>query len=161
MQSIHVDEFTDLDGHGYGVRLQTAPLHPGFFVSFAPWDGAERMPSWSRDCPYTAAVGMTVRDRDGGEVKVGRDGEPVVHYKLPAQGAAHLQRGFEAAAEMLETVGAQRIFSSHASLHRLRTRAAAETGSGFMPRFRCGGLEPGTRPAHGFPPARARAGIGS
>jgi choline dehydrogenase-like flavoprotein len=115
MQSIHVDEFTDLDGKGYGVRLQTAPLHPGFFVSFAPWDGAARHADLVGGLSHTAAVGMTVRDRDGGEVKVGRDGEPVVHYKLAARDGAHLQRGFEAAAEMLETVGAQRIYSSHAA----------------------------------------------
>ena len=115
LQSIHVDEFTDLDGKGYGVRLQTAPLHPGFFVSFAPWDGAARHAELVEGLSHTAAVGMTVRDRDGGEVRVGRDGEPVVRYKLPAQQAEHLQRGFDAAAEMLETVGAQRIFSSHAA----------------------------------------------
>jgi long-chain-alcohol oxidase len=115
MQSIHVDEFTDLDGNGYGVRLQTAPLHPGFFVSFAPWDGAARHAELVEGLSHTAAVGMTVRDRDGGEVRVGRDGEPVVRYKLPRREAAHLQRGFEAAAEMLETVGAQRIYSSHAA----------------------------------------------
>jgi choline dehydrogenase-like flavoprotein len=115
MQSIHVDEFTDLDGQGYGVRLQTAPLHPGFFVSFAPWDGAARHAALVEGLSHTGAVGMTVRDRDGGEVRVGRDGEPVVRYKLPTQQAAHMQRGFEAAAEMLETVGAQRIYSSHAA----------------------------------------------
>src|SRR4051794_6236826 len=56
MQSIHVDEFTDLDGEGYGVRLQTAPLHPGFFVSFAPWDGADRHAELVEGLSHTAAV---------------------------------------------------------------------------------------------------------
>jgi len=114
MQSIHVDEFTDLDGEGYGVRLQTAPLHPGFFVSFAPWDGAEQHSELVEALSHTTVVGMTVRDRDAGEVTVGKDGEPVVRYQLPRQDALHLQRGVDAAAEMLETVGAQRIFGSHA-----------------------------------------------
>jgi long-chain-alcohol oxidase len=114
LQSIHIDEFTNLDGHGYGVRLQTAPLLPGFFVSFAPWDGAARHAELFGALSHTAVAGMTVRDRDAGEVKVGRDGEPVVRYKLPREDAAHLRRGVEAAAELLETVGAERIFSSHA-----------------------------------------------
>jgi long-chain-alcohol oxidase len=114
LQSIHVDEFTDLDGNGYGVRLQTAPLHPGFFVSFAPWDGAAQHAELVDGLSHTAIVGMTVRDHGPGEVKVGKDGEPVVRYALPAEDAAHLQRGVDAAAEMLETIGAQRIFGSHA-----------------------------------------------
>jgi choline dehydrogenase-like flavoprotein len=38
-----------------------------------------------------------------------------VRYRLPAENAAHLRRGVEAAAELLESVGAERIFSSHAS----------------------------------------------
>ncbi len=114
LQSIHVDEFTNLDGRGYGVRLQTAPLMPGFFVSFAPWDGAAHHAELVESLSHMTVMGMTVRDRDAGEVRVGRDGEPVVRYKLPSQDAAHLRRGVEAAAELLEAVGAERIFSSHA-----------------------------------------------
>jgi choline dehydrogenase-like flavoprotein len=113
-QAIHIDEFTDLDGHGNGVRLQTAPLHPGFFVSFAPWDGAAHHAELVESLSHAAAIGMTVRDRDAGEVKVGKDGEPVVRYALPAAMARDLRRGIEAGAEALETLGAQRIFSSHA-----------------------------------------------
>jgi long-chain-alcohol oxidase len=114
LQSIHVDEFTNLDGNGYGVRLQTAPLMPGFVVSFAPWESAAHHAELLGSLSHMTVMGMTVRDRDAGEVKVGRDGEPVVRYRLPPQDAAHLRRGVEAGAELLESVGAERIFSSHA-----------------------------------------------
>ena len=114
MQAIHVDEFVDLDGRGYGVRHQTAPIHPGFFGSWAPWDGAKHYVGLLEGLSHTAAVGFTVRDQTDGEVRVGRDGEPVVRYRLSAADARHARRGMEAAAEMLETMGAQRIFSSHA-----------------------------------------------
>ena len=114
LQSIHVDEFTDLDGTGHGVRLQTAPLTPGFAVSFVPWESAAHHAELLGSLSHMALVGMTVRDRDAGEVKVGRDGEPVVRYKLPPRDAAHVRRGIEAGAELLEHVGAERIFSSHA-----------------------------------------------
>src|SRR3954468_9910525 len=114
MQSIHIDEFTDLDGNGYGVRLQTAPLHPGFFVSFAPWESAAHHAKLVESLSHTAVIGMTVRDRDAGEVRVGKDGEPVVRYALPAEMAGYLRRGVEAGAEALEALGAQRIFSTHA-----------------------------------------------
>jgi long-chain-alcohol oxidase len=114
LQSIHVDEFTNLDGNGYGVRLQTAPLLPGFVVSFAPWESAAQHAELLGSLSHMTVMGMTVRDRDAGEVRVGRDGEPVVRYRLPPQDAAHLRRGVDAAAELLESVGAERIFSSHA-----------------------------------------------
>jgi choline dehydrogenase-like flavoprotein len=114
MQAIHVDQFTDLDGRGYGVRHQTAPVHPGFFGSWAPWDGAAQYTALLEGLAHTTAVGFTVRDQTDGEVRVGRDGEPVVRYRLSAQDAKHARRGMEAAAEMLEAMGAQRIFSSHA-----------------------------------------------
>ena len=109
-----MDEFTGLDGNGYGVRLQTAPLMPGFVVSFAPWESGAHYAELLGSLSHMTVVGMTVRDRDAGEVRVGRDGEPVVRYKLPQQDAAHLRRGVEAGAELLECVGAERIFSSHA-----------------------------------------------
>lgn len=114
LQSIHIDEFTDLDGSGYGVRIQTAPLHPGFFVSFAPWESAAHHAGLVESLSHVGVMGMTVRDRDAGEVKVGKDGEPVVRYSLPAEMGRYLRRGVEAGAEALEALGAQRIFSSHA-----------------------------------------------
>jgi choline dehydrogenase-like flavoprotein len=62
----------------------------------------------------TTPLGVLLRDRDGGEVRVGRDGEPVVRYKLSEFDARHLRMGLEGAAQLLEAVGARRIFSSHA-----------------------------------------------
>ncbi len=59
-------------------------------------------------------MGVLLRDRDGGEVRVGRDGEPVVRYKLSAFDAGHLRTGIDGAAQILEAAGARRIFSSHA-----------------------------------------------
>src|SRR3954468_9784769 len=114
MQAIHVDHFTDLDGRGYGVRHQTAPVHPGFFGSWAPWDGAAHYRTLLEALSHTAAVGFTVRDQTDGEVRVGRDGEPVIRYRLSEADVRHARRGMEAAAELLEAMGAQKIFSSHA-----------------------------------------------
>src|SRR3954453_12533290 len=114
MQAIHVDQFTDLDGRGYGVRHQTAPVHPGFFGSWAPWDGAAHYVGLLESLAHTTAVGFTVRDQTDGEVRVGRDGEPVIRYRLNEADRRHARRGMEASAELLEAMGAQRIFSCHA-----------------------------------------------
>src|SRR3954469_17134238 len=114
MQAIHVDQFTDLDGRGYGVRHQTAPVHPGFFGSWAPWDGAAHYVGLLESLAHTTAVGFTVRDQTDGEVRGGRDGEPVIRYRLSPEDRRHARRGMDASAELLEAMGAQRIFSCHA-----------------------------------------------
>jgi choline dehydrogenase-like flavoprotein len=46
-------------------------------------------------------------------VKVGRDGEPVVRYRLSDFDAGHLRTGIDGGAQLLEATGARRIFSSH------------------------------------------------
>jgi choline dehydrogenase-like flavoprotein len=62
----------------------------------------------------TVPIGVLLRDRDGGEVRVGRDGEPIVRYALSSFDAGHLRVGLDGAAQILEAAGARRIFSSHA-----------------------------------------------
>jgi len=114
LQAIHGDEHTNLDGKGYGVRYQTAPIHPGFFVTFAPWEDARHHASLVELLSHTAVVGVLIRDRDGGEVRVGKDGEPTVRYRLSAHDAGHMRRGLDGGAELLEAAGAQRIYASQA-----------------------------------------------
>jgi choline dehydrogenase-like flavoprotein len=59
-------------------------------------------------------MGVLLRDRDGGEVKVGRDGEPIVRYRLSEFDAGHLRTGFDGAAQLLEAVGARKIYAAQA-----------------------------------------------
>jgi long-chain-alcohol oxidase len=58
------------------------------------------------------AMGVLLRDRDGGEVRVARDGQPVVRYKLSGFDAGHVRTGMDGAAQIHEAAGARRIFSS-------------------------------------------------
>jgi long-chain-alcohol oxidase len=113
MQARYVDEHADMrDGHG--VLYETAPMHPHLFLPFSPWRGRREHLALMEAFPHTSPVGVLLRDRDGGRVKVGRDGEPVVHYRLSDFDRAHMRRGIDGAAELLETAGAARIYSSHA-----------------------------------------------
>ena len=113
MQARYVDEHSDLRD-GYGVLYETGPLHPHLFLPYAPWRGRREHLALMEALPYTCPVGVVLRDRDGGEVKTGRDGEPVVHYTLSEFDKANMRRGLEGAAELLEAAGARRIFSSQA-----------------------------------------------
>jgi choline dehydrogenase-like flavoprotein len=65
---------------------------------------------------HLVGVGVLLRDRGGGEVRVARDGRPQVRYRLSDYDARHLRAGVEGAARILEAAGARRIVSSHARL---------------------------------------------
>jgi long-chain-alcohol oxidase len=112
MQALYSDQHRDLHD-GYGLKYETAANHPHLFIGFAPWRGAREHFSLMEGLPSTVPMGVLLRDRDGGEVRVGRDGEPVVRYKLSPFDTGHLRTGVDGAAQILEAAGARRIFSSH------------------------------------------------
>ncbi len=112
MQALYSDQFRDLHD-GYGLKLETAPLHPHIFVPFSPWNSSREHFSLMEGLPNLGGVGILLRDRDAGEVRVGRDGEPVVRYKLSEFDTGHMRTGIDGAAQVLEASGARRIFSSH------------------------------------------------
>jgi long-chain-alcohol oxidase len=111
MQALYSDQHRDLD-HGYGVKYETAANHPHLFIQFVPWRGTQDHFTLMQGLSGTVPIGVLLRDRDGGEVRVGRDGEPVVRYRLSDYDAAHLRTGIDGAAQILEAAGATRIFSS-------------------------------------------------
>ncbi|NED57557.1 FAD-binding protein [Micromonospora sp. BL1] len=113
MQTRYSTEHADLDGRGYGVIYETAATNPATAVSFMSWTGGRAHLDRMRALPHLGGVGVITRDRDSGEVRVGRDGEPVVHYRLSPYDAAHLRAGIAGAARIVEAAGALRLWSGH------------------------------------------------
>ncbi len=112
MQALYSDQHRDLDD-GYGLKYETAANHPHLFIAFSPWRGAGEHYGLMEGLPHSVPIGVLLRDRDGGEVRVGRDGEPIVHYRLSEFDTGHLRTGLDGAAQILEASGARKIFSSH------------------------------------------------
>jgi choline dehydrogenase-like flavoprotein len=112
MQAIYSDQHRYLDG-GYGVKYETAAIHPSLLVVFSPWRGAAAHARLMEALPHSVPIGVLLRDRDGGEVQVDRAGQPVVKYRLSDFDRRHVRRGVEGAAEIHEAAGAQHVFSSH------------------------------------------------
>ena len=112
MQAIYSDQHRFLDG-GYGVKYETAAIHPSLLVVFSPWRSGRQHTRLMEALPHSVPIGVLLRDRDGGEVRVDRAGQPVVRYRLSDYDRRHVRRGVEGAAEIHEAAGAQRIFSSH------------------------------------------------
>ena len=63
--------------------------------------------------PHTAGIGILLRDHGHGEVRVGRDGEPIVRYAFTREDVDHLRRGLWGGAQIVEAMGARLIYSSH------------------------------------------------
>jgi choline dehydrogenase-like flavoprotein len=115
MQAIYSDEHRYLTGN-YGVKYETTALQPVIAVAVLPWRDPEQYRSLLGKLSNTMAIGVLLRDRDGGRVTIDREGNPVTNYALSEFDCAHLRRGFIGAARILEAAGAQLIFSPHAKL---------------------------------------------
>jgi choline dehydrogenase-like flavoprotein len=112
LAGLYSDEHADMDD-GYGVKYEHVAIPPSVLLSLSPWRGASQHAELMRALAHTGGVGVLLRDRDGGEVKVGRDGLPVVKWRLSDFDRGHLRRGVEGAARITEAMGARRVYSSH------------------------------------------------
>src|SRR5262249_46461810 len=116
LQALYSDEHRDLDGAGYGVKYETAPIHPTLFAAFEPWRTAEQHTELADGLGHAGLVGVLLRDRSAGEGTVGRAGEPVVRYRLSADDVRHVRAGIAGGAQILEAAGARRIVSAQSKL---------------------------------------------
>ena len=109
VQAHYSDQFADLDA-GYGFKFETAPVHPSLQALAAPWESAAGHRNRMASLPHTALVGILLRDRFGGRVRVDRDGAAVIDYRLSSYDRAHLRRAIAAGAELLEAAGARDVW---------------------------------------------------
>ena len=112
MQAIYSDEHRFLTGN-YGVKYETTALQPAIAVAVLPWRDPAHYRSLLEKLPHLSAIGVLLRDRDGGRVSIDAEGHPVSNYALSAFDRAHLREGFIGAARILEAAGATQIFSPH------------------------------------------------
>jgi long-chain-alcohol oxidase len=113
LSSTYSDRDVDMDGRGYGVKYEHVAIPPSILLSFAPWRGGRQHAELMQALPYTGGLGILLRDHGVGEVRTGRDGEPIVHYKLDGDDVGHMRRALRGAAQVIEAMGARRVFSSH------------------------------------------------
>lgn len=104
---------SDLDGHGYGVWLETAPNHPGIAAQAFPWTSGRNHKQEMQHLENYANIIILTRDMDGGQVKVAKDGEPRLHYHLSAYDERHLMIGLIEALKAHRAAGATHIYGPH------------------------------------------------
>ena len=128
IQALYSDEHADLE-NGYGLKYETGPIHPGVLVGFLPWRSAEDSAALLADLPRSSGIGLLLRDRGSGQVRLARNGRLRVRYRLADDDARRLRVGIDGAARILEAAGARRIYSSHAR------KLFYEPGNGRRERF--------------------------
>jgi long-chain-alcohol oxidase len=113
LSSTFSDQDADMDGRGYGVKYEHVATPPSILLSFSPWRGGRQHAELMQALPYTGGLGVLLRDHGVGEVRAGRDGQPIVRYRLSPDDVERMRRGVRGAARVVEAMGARRIFSSH------------------------------------------------
>ena len=112
MQAVYSDELADLHV-GYGMKLESAPFHPSVLAVYSPWRGARQHADLMGRLAHLVPIGLLLRDSSEGEVRTGRDGEPVVNYRLNDFDIGHIRTGLDGAARVLEAAGATSVVSAH------------------------------------------------
>lgn len=103
------DEFADT-GDGYGMLIETGQYAPGLVGSATPWtsgaDHKERMENFRFGATFIALT----RDRGGGSVVTGPDGEAVPFYSVTDErDLENLRKGLDVQARLHEAAGAHTI----------------------------------------------------
>ena len=107
------EHFADLDGEGYGFRLEASPAHPGLWALGLPWQGGRPFRELMRQVPYLANTIVLTRDRYSGQVHVDGKGRPVLHYKVHPYDARHLMMGLKEAIRVHRAAGAETVYGPH------------------------------------------------
>ncbi|HJZ64427.1 MAG TPA: GMC family oxidoreductase N-terminal domain-containing protein [Candidatus Acidoferrum sp.] len=113
MQAIYSDELRRMTGN-YGVKFETTALQPVIAMAPLPWRNPAQFRTLMEKFVNTSAIGVLLRDRYGGRVRIDSEGNPVSSYSVSEFDRAHLRRGFLGAAQILEAAGAKLIYSPHA-----------------------------------------------
>ncbi len=113
MQAIYSDELRNMTGN-YGVKFETTALQPVIAMAPLPWRDPGQFRGLMEKFANTSAIGVLLRDRSGGRVRIDSEGNPVSSYSLSKFDRTHLRRGFLGAAQILEAAGAKLIYSPHA-----------------------------------------------
>lgn len=113
LQARHSNEFRDWDG-GYGPIYETVPVHPGEAATALPWASAAQHREAMARYPKLSFVAALPRDASAGRVRIARDGNPRVHYRLGADDERRIAEAVVGAAKVLEAAGAHEINSPHA-----------------------------------------------
>ncbi len=112
MQSAYCDAFNDRTGN-YGVKIETAPVHPGLAALALPWTGRAGHAAALSHARNAATLIAVTRDRDPGAIDL--DDEAQIRYTVSPHDAENLLAGLVGMFDLGFAAGADRISTLHAA----------------------------------------------
>jgi long-chain-alcohol oxidase len=97
----------------YAPLLETVPLHPAAAAAALPWQSAAQHRELMQHSAQLSLIGVLCRDTTEGQVRIDRDGNPRVRWRLNRQDEDRMAAGMAAAGEILAAAGASEVFSVH------------------------------------------------
>lgn len=122
LQARYCAEFRHWDG-GYGPIFETVPVHPGSGAVATPWISAAHHRDKMSQYPNLGFVAVLPRDRSEGRVRIGREGNPRVDYRIAPDDDRRISEGVVQAARVMEAAGANEVYSMHPSFLSYRPGA--------------------------------------
>ena len=125
-----VNEFENLDGDGYGAKLECTTMLPGSFLPFFPWKGGLHFKEFAAKMRRMTGYISLARDRYGGKVYPDPvDGRPRIAYTPSKYDRQHILEGAIRLAELLYVEGAQELFTFHPALEPFVRPASDSTAN--------------------------------
>ena len=97
----------------YAPIFETVPLHPAAAAAALPWQSAAQHRDLMERSAHLSLIGVLCRDTSDGRVRIDRDGNPRVRWRLNRQDEDRMAVGVAAAGEVLAAAGATEVFSVH------------------------------------------------
>ena len=116
------DVISDLDGRGYGAKIETPVSMPGGFAVTVPWESGKSHKRRMLLYPHTAQLIVLTRDKDStGEISYDKNGSVRYTWNLGKFDGKTVLEGVEKCIEIFLAAGATEVYFGHPdidSLHR-------------------------------------------
>ncbi len=113
IMSRYIPQFNNLDGIGYGVTLETAPVHPGIAALAFSWSNGEQHKRIMQRLANLSNIIIITRDRGSGHIALDSHGQPILHYELSSYDKPHLMQGIVESLKIHRAAGAIEIGGPH------------------------------------------------
>src|SRR6266536_5702136 len=97
----------------YAPIFETVPVHPGAGSTALPWVSSSSHRALMERFAKLSLCAVLCRDSAGGQVRIDRDGQPRLHYRITPADEHRIGAGVAGAGQVLAAAGAAEIFSMH------------------------------------------------
>ncbi|KAH9904188.1 long-chain fatty alcohol dehydrogenase [Xylariomycetidae sp. FL2044] len=106
-----VGEFDNLDGQGYGTRIEACAMLPQYAIFGIPWEDGVQFKLDALKYRQSVSFVSLTRDRTGGKVSPDPDGYPTLNYTPSETDRSHILTGLAAIAKLCYVQGATELFA--------------------------------------------------